>query len=109
MRLAGFALIVALGVVLVWGSGDLPLRGDPDAPAPTHVATYYTENSLSDSKTPNAVTAVLADYRGFDTFGEAVVVVAAALACLLILLRRRDDEDGDAVDGSGDQTGSAEA
>ncbi len=92
MRILGFVLIVVLGVVLVWGIGDLPERGDPQAPAPTHVASYYIENALDDSNTPNFVTAVLADYRAYDTFGEAVVVVTAALACLLILLRRREDE-----------------
>jgi multisubunit Na+/H+ antiporter MnhB subunit len=36
------------------------------------------------------VTAVLADYRSFDTMIEAAVVVAAVLACLLVL-KHRDD------------------
>jgi multicomponent Na+:H+ antiporter subunit B len=93
MRLAGLVLITALGVLLVWASNDLPLRGDPASPAATHVSAYYIQNALEDSNTPNMVTAVLADYRGFDTFGEAVVVVAAALSCLLILLRRREEEE----------------
>ena len=100
MRMVGFALILALGVLVLWGSSDLPMRGDATGPAPTHVAAYYAENARSDSRTPNIVTAVLADYRGFDTFGEAVVVVSAALACLLILLRRReDDEEGEEAEG----------
>jgi multicomponent Na+:H+ antiporter subunit B len=33
------------------------------------------------------VTAVLVIYRGFDTFGEAVVVFAAAVAVLAVLGR----------------------
>ena len=90
MRLAGLFLMVTIAGFLIWASGDLPLRADPTSPAASHVSVYYIENALEDSKTPNMVTAVLADYRGFDTFGEAVVVVAAALSCLLILLRRRD-------------------
>jgi multicomponent Na+:H+ antiporter subunit B len=90
MRLAGLLLIALLGVVLVWGAQDLPGRGDPASPAATHpsVSVYYIENAYTDSRTPNMVTAVLADYRGFDTFGEAVVVVTAAISCLLILMRR---------------------
>jgi multicomponent Na+:H+ antiporter subunit B len=92
MRVAGLVLMVFLGTFLVWAAQDLPARGDPGSPAATHVSVYYIENALTDSRTPNMVTAVLADYRGFDTFGEAVVVVAAALSCLLILLRRREDE-----------------
>jgi multicomponent Na+:H+ antiporter subunit B len=94
MRLAGFILIGLLTGFFIWASGDLPERGDPNAPASVGVATYYIENAYTDSRTPNMVTAVLADYRGFDTFGEAVVVTAAALSCLLILLRRRRREDG---------------
>jgi len=34
---------------------------------------------------PNVVTAVLASYRGFDTFGEVVVIFAAGLGVLLLL------------------------
>jgi multicomponent Na+:H+ antiporter subunit B len=37
------------------------------------------------------VTAVLADYRGFDTFGEVTVVFTAAVAVMLIL-RVREKE-----------------
>jgi multicomponent Na+:H+ antiporter subunit B len=91
VRLLGVILIALVAGFLMWATRDLPLRGDPESPASTHVSVYYIENALQDSNTPNMVTAVLADYRGFDTFGEAVVVVAAALSCLLILLRRRDD------------------
>ena len=34
---------------------------------------------------PNVVTAVLASYRGYDTFGEAVVIFSAGLGVLLLL------------------------
>jgi multicomponent Na+:H+ antiporter subunit B len=61
------------------GRSRPPCAGDPDLPRlRTGVSTYYIENAYADSRTPNMVTAVLADYRGFDTFGEAVVVVTAA-------------------------------
>ncbi len=94
MRLTGFVLIGLLAGFFIWAAEDLPLRGDPNSPASVGVSTYYIENAYADSRTPNMVTAVLADYRGFDTFGEAVVVTVAALSCLLILLRRRRREDG---------------
>jgi multicomponent Na+:H+ antiporter subunit B len=95
MRFSVLALIALLGAFVVWASQDLPYRGDPEAPAAVHesVAVYYIENAYLDTRTPNMVTTVLADYRGFDTFGEAIVVVTAALAALLILLRRREDEE----------------
>lgn len=96
MRAVGFLLLAATAGLVIWAAEDLPQRGDPGSPAATHVSAHYIENAYADSHTPNMVTAVLADYRGFDTFGEAVVVVTAALCCLLILLRRREDEDEEA-------------
>jgi multicomponent Na+:H+ antiporter subunit B len=83
----GIALLAAagVGVVLVYGMLALPRFGDLDSPPSTHVSPYYTENSLRDSKTPNTVTAVLTDYRGFDTLIETVVVLTAALACMLVV------------------------
>ncbi|MCP4369674.1 MAG: sodium:proton antiporter, partial [Deltaproteobacteria bacterium] len=41
--------------------------------------------------TPNIVTAVLADYRGYDTLGETTVIFSAGMACILLLRRRRKD------------------
>ena len=97
MRFTALALVALLGAVFVWGSAGLPERGEPAAPAAVHesVSVYYIENAYTDSRTPNMVTAVLADYRGFDTFGEAIVVVTAALCCLLILTRKERASRGD--------------
>jgi multicomponent Na+:H+ antiporter subunit B len=95
MRFAALPLIALLGAFVVWASQDLPHRGDPASPSAVHdsVSVYYIENAYLDARTPNMVTAVLADYRSFDTFGEAIVVVTAAIAALLILVRRREDEE----------------
>jgi multicomponent Na+:H+ antiporter subunit B len=37
---------------------------------------------------PNAVTSVLADYRGYDTFGEATVIFTAGIGVMLLLRGR---------------------
>ena len=83
----GFCLMltVFLGGLLIYGSFDFPLWGDPAAPASIHVSPYYIENTLKDTSTPNIVTAVLADYRGYDTMFETVVIFAAGIACLFLL------------------------
>lgn len=85
------ALVVfgALLVVLVSTLGEFPAVGATDAfvwdnPA---VTQYYIENAYEDTHVTNAVSAVLAGYRGFDTFGEAVVVFAAGIATLVVLNR----------------------
>jgi multicomponent Na+:H+ antiporter subunit B len=83
-------LIGVFLAVLLYASVDLPDRGDPEAPAHLRVAPTYLERSLADTRTPNVVTAVLADYRSHDTLGETLVIFTAALACALIL--RREDE-----------------
>ena len=80
-------LVAAFAVLLLLASSDLPDRGDPNAPGHQGVAREYVERSLDDSRTPNVVTAVLADYRSLDTLGETLVVFTAALAASLILYR----------------------
>lgn len=64
---------------------DFPDWGDPESAANMHVSTRYIEGSLPETATPNIVTAVLADYRGFDTMLETMVVFTAGLACFFIL------------------------
>lgn len=87
------ALILVLFLALMlYATGDLPDRGDPQAPASTHVSPTYIEDSVEDTHTPNIVTAVLADYRGYDTLGETVVIFTAGLACVLILMKRKADD-----------------
>jgi len=88
--LKGLALLItALFLALIiYGTTGLPDRGDPQAPASVHVSPFYIERSLEDTHTPNIVTAVLADYRGYDTLGETIVIFTAGLACILILMRR---------------------
>ena len=82
-------LVVVFAVLLLVASVDLPDRGDPFAPANRAIAGDYVERSLTDSETPNVVTAILADYRSLDTLGETIVVFTAALAAALVLTRPR--------------------
>lgn len=79
-------LLLSLFVgLLLYVESDLPRYGDPAAPANTYLSPIYIERSLQDMNTPNVVTAVLADYRGYDTLGETVVIFTATLAITLIL------------------------
>lgn len=88
MTLLRMAILAGFAALLLLAGVDLPDLGDPAAPASVHVAARYVERSMEDTKTPNVVTSVLADYRGFDTLGETTVVLTAALACLLVLKGR---------------------
>jgi len=83
------ALVVfgALLAVLLATIGQFPDIGDPDNLVWDNpgVTQYYIENAYEDTGVRNAVTAVLAGYRGFDTFGEAIVVFSAGIGTLIVL------------------------
>lgn len=81
------------GLLLFLGSLDMPDTGDPGSPPATHVSPRYIESGLEETAVPNMVTAVLADYRGFDTLGEVTVIFTGALAVLLILRSERREDD----------------
>jgi len=98
LKAFNFILLGVFAAILLYASFGLPARGSADAPihrdvSPTGgpvAASHYIQNAYPDAATPNIVTVVLADYRGFDTFGEVLVVFSAGMACLLILRRKND-------------------
>ena len=71
---------------------SFPFWGDPTTPASIYLSPYYIEKAIEDTSVPNIVTAVLADYRGYDTMFETTVIFAAGLACFFLL--RRFDSKG---------------
>ncbi len=86
-------VVIVTGAALVYGTLDMPDFGSATSPAQTHVAADYLERTPKDTGVPNVVTAILASYRGYDTFGEVVVVFTAAIGVLLLIggfARRRD-------------------
>jgi multicomponent Na+:H+ antiporter subunit B len=95
------AVVTVTGASLIYASADLPDFGSAQAPAQTHVASYYIENTYADMGIPNMVAAVLASYRSIDTLGEAFVILTAGLAVVALLgppprRRRRDLDDEEA-------------
>ena len=84
-RVLGVAAFPALFLGLMVGMSELPEFGDPTSPASTHLSPRFIEEGASETGAANMVTAVLADYRGYDTLGEAAVIFAAGLGCLVIL------------------------
>ncbi len=89
MPWAAFVGLPLLALLLLYGAGDLPAFGDPTSPASVHISPTYLENSVAQTRTPNVVTAVLMDYRSFDTFIETIVIFTGGIACALILRRGR--------------------
>ncbi|HJJ48565.1 MAG TPA: hypothetical protein O0X39_06225 [Methanocorpusculum sp.] len=48
---------------------------------------YYIANTEEETGSANAVTAVVFDYRGFDTLGEATVLFIAVLGIIMLFRR----------------------
>ncbi len=91
LRVSAMPMVVALatGAALLYGSWDLPPFGDPAGPIHHHVAPRYLNEVIAETGVPNAVTAVLASYRGYDTLGETTVIFTAGIGVLLLLKGRR--------------------
>ena len=99
MRWLAVIVIAIMCFLLFYSVSGLPALFDPEAPASTHVSPRYIEGSHEETGSPNYVTAVLADYRGYDTLGETTVIFTAGISAALILRaygrkkRKKKDDD----------------
>jgi multicomponent Na+:H+ antiporter subunit B len=92
LKTMGKIIVLVFGGFLMYCTLDFPDWGDPESPASTHVSPYYITHSLADTSVPNIVTAVLADYRGYDTMFETIVIFTAVAACFLLLRQIKTDD-----------------
>jgi multicomponent Na+:H+ antiporter subunit B len=94
VRILPFVVVTLTGAALFVGTLDMPVYGDPDAPIQRHLAPDYIEGTEKEFGLPNIVTAILASYRGFDTFGETAVIFAAAVGVMALMANSRREEGG---------------
>lgn len=85
MKQFAFVIVCALGALLLTAVQDFPDWGDPNSPASSYLSTHYIEKGIKETKVPNLVTAVLADYRAYDTMFETIVVFVAGIAIVFLL------------------------
>ncbi len=86
--IASVAMLCMVGIFFTTTAG-LPQIYNPHSAPSEHVSPRYIEKSTKETGSPNFVTAVLADYRGYDTLGETTVIFTAGLATALLLRSRR--------------------
>ncbi len=86
-HIVGLGLVLLLGALFIWGSADLPAFADASSTPNSYLSPRYIQTSMEDTRTPNIVTAILADYRAFDTLIETTVIFTAGIACMFILRR----------------------
>ena len=87
MKLLALIASIITGALLVYATVDFPDWGDPNSPASLHVSPRYIEKAIEETAVPNMVTAVLADYRGYDTLFEETVIFTAGITAVLLIRR----------------------
>lgn len=90
MKLLALIGSLLMAPLLIYSTESMPDWGDPQSPASRHVSPRYIEKSMEETEVPNLVTAILADYRGYDTLGETAVIFSAGMAVILLLRRREE-------------------
>lgn len=65
---------------------DIPKEG-------TSVALYYNRNAIKDCGSPSVITAMILDFRGYDTLYETTVIFLAMIATLSVLVRKKAPEE----------------
>ncbi len=86
MKLFALITVIITGALLLYASKDFPAWGDPLSPANnSELSRHYITETRVETEVPNIVTAVLADYRGYDTMFETVVIFVAGLGILAVL------------------------
>ncbi len=91
-------LLAVLGIALYASFGRAPFGENRVGPTdnPETVSAFYLKNSAEKLQTANSVTAIVVNFRGFDTLGEVTVLFLAATGLASILYRKEDeDEEGE--------------
>ena len=84
-RIALASLLVVLGFLLLAAS-QLHPAGHPGG---TPMDDYFTSKAQEKTGSNNAVTAIVFDFRGYDTLGEATVLFTAVVGVTMLFTRRR--------------------
>lgn len=84
-------ILAAFGVLL--SVAELPPYGSADNPIHNQVSERYINNALEETGSINMVTAIVFDYRGYDTMFETIVLFTATLAVVITLKPFKKEED----------------
>jgi multisubunit Na+/H+ antiporter MnhB subunit len=79
-----FIAVMAVCIIL-FAVAELPPYGMPGNPAHNQVASRYIENAWEETGVLNMITAIVLDYRAYDTMFETIVLFTAALAVVITL------------------------
>lgn len=85
------AATISLGIIIAFLVASALLI-HPFGQPPSQMDDYIIQNSQTETGTNNVVTAVLFDYRGFDTLGEATILFTAVTGVVMLFRARKKGE-----------------
>lgn len=97
-KVTTFLMLGGLLFVLLTSISELPPMSDIHSPSNNDITQYYVTQAANDTGALNIVTAIIADYRSFDTLGEATVLftgIVAVFSLVGIIDHKKSEEDMD--------------
>ncbi len=88
-RVLLFVSFLFVAAFLVLAAVEMRPFGEPTV---TQMDQHFIDHAQQEVAVNNVVTAVVFDYRGFDTLGEATVLFAAVVAILALFRKLREEE-----------------
>jgi len=89
MRKAAIAISLTILVVLLVG---VALMLHPFGAPPSEMDDYIIENTQRETGANSAVTAVVFDYRGYDTLGEATILFTTVTGVVMLLRKKKEEK-----------------
>jgi len=87
-NLAAVAFFAIIAVMFFFSALMMHPFGEPDT---ADMDDYIIDNTQEETGANNGVTAVVFDYRGFDTLGEATVLFTAVAGVVMIFRRLKHE------------------
>ena len=84
------AMVVSLSIFIIFLMAAAFLI-HPFGYPPSQMDDYIIENTQNETGANNAVSAVVFDYRGFDTLGEATILFAAVTGVVALSRRKKGE------------------
>jgi multicomponent Na+:H+ antiporter subunit B len=78
-----------MGLVLIYAVLLLPPMGANGVPTTLNVIPHYLKYGVTEGGAENIVTAIILNYRGYDTMGEVTVIFSALISVLAVLNREK--------------------
>lgn len=88
MRTIAVAIFLSIVIALLISAA---LLIHPFGQPPSQMDDYIIENTQMETGANNAVTAVVFDYRGYDTLGEATILFAAVTGVVTLFRRKKKE------------------